>query len=36
MHSGQTAKPEEFWTAIKKSGFTPLKIEMGQEVYEGP
>ena len=33
---GKTVAPAVLWQAIKESGFTPVRVEMKGEVYEGP
>ena len=34
--SGKSARPAMLWDAIKASGFTPIRIELGDQVYKGP
>lgn len=36
MKQGVTVEPEKLWSAIKSSGFTPIKIESQGQVYTGP
>ncbi len=33
---GQSIKPAELWNAVIKSGFTPVRVELNGEVYQGP
>ena len=33
---GQPIKPVELWKAVIKSGFTPVRVELNGEVYQGP
>ena len=32
---GQAVSPAKIWQAIEDSGFTPVRIEIGGEVYRG-
>ncbi|MCH7840593.1 MAG: heavy-metal-associated domain-containing protein [Planctomycetes bacterium] len=32
---GQAVSPAKIWKAIEDSGFTPVRIEIGGEVYRG-
>lgn len=32
----RTASPADLWEAVKDSGFTPARIEIGGSVYKGP
>lgn len=32
----QTVQAAALWEAVKASGFTPVKVEMKDVVYEGP
>ncbi len=34
--AGKTVAATDLWQAVKDSGFTPVRIEMGDGVYEGP
>lgn len=36
FRSGQSVTSEALWQAIKESGFTPVRVEMKGEIYEGP
>ena len=33
---GRTVTSEAIWDAIKKSGFTPVEVEIGGQSYKGP
>lgn len=33
---GKSVTSEALWQAIKESGFTPVRVEMKGEIYEGP
>ncbi len=33
---GKTARPAHLWDAVLRSGFTPDRVETGNEVYKGP
>lgn len=36
FQAGRKLEPAELWEAVKGSGFTPERIEIGGVVYEGP
>ena len=33
--AGKTVAAADLWQAVKDSGFTPVRIDMGDRVYEG-
>ncbi len=35
MADGKTVAAADLWRAVEDSGFTPVRIEMGDSVYEG-
>ena len=35
FEAGKTAKAEALWKAVKDGGFTPIRVEIGDTVYEG-
>ena len=36
FHEGMSADKRELWDAIKAAGFTPVRVKIKDEVYEGP
>ena len=32
----KAAQAADLWQAVKESGFTPVRIEIGDKVYKGP
>ncbi len=36
FESGKTAVAVDLWKAVKASGFTPVWVKMGDQVYNGP
>lgn len=35
FEAGEAAEAADLWQAVKESGFTPIRIEIGDTVYEG-
>lgn len=36
FESGKTAAAADLWEEVKASGFTPVWVKMGDQVYHGP
>ena len=36
FQAGKTVESAALWKAVKDSGFTPAKVEIGDAVYKGP
>lgn len=36
FESGKTAAAADLWEAVKESGFTPVWVKTGDQVYDGP
>ncbi len=36
FEAGKAAQTADLWQAVKESGFTPVRIEIGDMVYQGP
>ncbi len=36
FEAGKAVKAAHLWQAVKESGFTPVRVEIGDSVYKGP